>query len=206
MEAIWRRARPGRSETMYRCTPTLVGGGLRRDHHCCDDSSPESARPPGRSRAIAPRLDMAQRRYHLGIAVLGLAAAPGQAVLASGVMPILALPQSYESHAACVAALKEVYAEDLKQVLARTTDADGRTVERTLSTKGIERIDDNRTRYDALLWFHNGGLRIDLQQTETSHSFEHRIRTCDGAVMTMSGEVGYTLSTFDPIDAPPPQK
>lgn len=122
---------------------------------------------------------------------------------ASGQVPIFPVTENFKSHQACVAALEAAYAEDRKQVAPLTVDANGSRRQVELITKGMERIGSKSARYDAMIWYHNGGLRADLpeQQIETSHSYEHRIRQCDGRTMKTSGEQGYTLSTFDPVEA-----
>ena len=127
---------------------------------------------------------------------------------ASGQMPILALPIHFASHQACVAALEAAYAEDAKQVTPLTVAADGTRREVTVDSTGVERLGPQLARYDATIWYHNGGLRTDLPhpQIETSHSYEHPIRQCEGKTMKTSGNRGYTLSTFEPVAAPePPQ-
>lgn len=109
-----------------------------------------------------------------------------------------------KSHQACVAALEAAYAEDRKLVVSRTVEANGNTREVSLVTKGVERLGPKTARYDATIWYHNGALRTDLPepQIETSHSYKHQIRRCDGRTMQTTGDQGYTLSTFDPVDAP----
>lgn len=120
---------------------------------------------------------------------------------ASGQIQIFPMTQTYRSHQACLAALETAYAQDRKQVAPLTIDAEGRRQQVELFTKGVEKINARRARYDATLWFHSGWRRTDLPATpiETSHSYAHRIRECTGRVMKMSGEDGYTLSTFDPV-------
>lgn len=142
-------------------------------------------------------------RHALGMAMACAAVLfPPAPAHASGQMPILAVSVSFKSHQACVAALEEAYAEDRKQVIPLRVEADGDRREVSLTTKGVERIGPELALYDATVWYHNGGLRADLpeRQIETSHSYEHRIRRCDGNTMRTSGEQGYTLSTFDPVD------
>ncbi|MBR0781066.1 hypothetical protein [Bradyrhizobium iriomotense] len=123
---------------------------------------------------------------------------------AGGRLPISPVTKSFKSHRACVASLEATYAEDRRQIVPRAIDANGNTRETNLLTKGIERLGPKTARYDATIWYHNGGLRADLpgQQLETSHSYRHRIRQCEGRVMTTSGGDGYTLSTFDAADTP----
>ncbi len=120
---------------------------------------------------------------------------------ASGQLPVPPETRTFESHQACVAALDLAAAEDRQQVAPRTTDANGDTREVALETKGIERIDATTALYDSTLWFHNGKFRPELQQTETTHSYEHFLRRCDSEVMTITGDRGYTLATFDPPGA-----
>lgn len=121
---------------------------------------------------------------------------------ASGQVPIFPVTENFKSHQACVAALDAAYAEDRKQVAPLTVDANGSRRQVELTTKGVERIGSRRARYDATIWYHNGGLRADLPepQIEISHSYEHRIRQCDGRTIKTSGKQGYTLSTFDPVE------
>jgi len=121
---------------------------------------------------------------------------------ASGYIPLPPSTETFKSHSACLAALDDAYAEDRKQVVPRSVEANGDTREVGLDTKGVERAGRITARYEATVWYHNGGYRPDLQQTETSHSYEHRIRQCDGKTMKTTGDQGYTLSTFDPVDPP----
>lgn len=123
---------------------------------------------------------------------------------ASGQMPIMASQVAFKSHRACVKALDNAYAQDRGLVAPRKVEPDGRRSEVSLSTQGVERLGANHVRYDATLWFHYGSLRTDLpeQQIETSHTYEHRIRQCVGKTMKVTGEQGYTMSTFDPVEAP----
>ena len=138
------------------------------------------------------------------IIALGWAAAVCLPTLAhaSGQVPIFPVTESFKLYQDCVAALETAYAEDRKQVAPLTVDANGSRRQVELTTKGVERISSRSARYDATIWYHNGGLRADLseQQIETTHSYEHRIRQCDGRTMKTSGERGYTMSTFDPVE------
>ncbi|MDZ3832410.1 MAG: hypothetical protein U0S50_11390 [Sphingopyxis sp.] len=136
-----------------------------------------------------------------GIAMAGLSSF----ALASGSVPVMQPPQDFETHQACVAALEDLAADDRRQVAPLSIDADGNRREVTLSTKGIERTGETTARYDATLWYQHGRPRPDLQRIETSHSYAHRLRECSGATMTTTGRDGYTLGTFDPIDAPEPK-
>lgn len=142
------------------------------------------------------------RHVMVCITALGLSALAH----ASGQMPILAVPEHFASHQACVAALEAAYAEDARQVAPLTVAADGKRREVTMDSKGVERLGPQLARYDVTIWYHNGGLRTDLPepQIETSHSYEHPIRQCEGKTMKTSGNRGYTLSTFEPVTAPEP--
>lgn len=122
---------------------------------------------------------------------------------ASGQLPTLPSTESFKSHRACVAALEAAHAQDRRQVAPLTVDANGSRHQVELITKGVERIGSNSARYDATLWYHNGEPRPDMPKgtVETNHTYEHRIRQCDGRTMKTSGEQGYTLSTFDPVQA-----
>ncbi len=138
------------------------------------------------------------------------AAALGLSALAhaSGQMSILAVPVSFTSHRACVAALKAAYAEDARLVEPLTVAADGKRREVTVDSKGVERLGPQLARYEVTIWYHNGGLRTDLPQPqiETSHSYEHPIHQCEGKTMKTSGDRGFTLSTFEPVTvSEPPQ-
>lgn len=144
------------------------------------------------------------RRAAVCAAALGLSALAH----ASGQMSILSVPVRFASHQACVAALEAAYAEDARQVTPLTVAADGKRREVTVDSKGVERLDPQLARYEVTIWYHNGGLRTDLPQPqiETSHSYEHPIRQCEGKTLKTSGNRGYTLSTFEPVTAPePPQ-
>ncbi len=126
---------------------------------------------------------------------------PAEAI-SSGVFPLLPSSETFGSHVACVDALKAAYAADLGQVAAKAVSPAGDTREVSLDSKGVERLGDGKARYEATLWYHNGGFRLDLKQTETSHSYTHSIRICEGVTMTVSGDQGYTLSTFEPAAVP----
>lgn len=148
---------------------------------------------------------MEDTKRRLGMAMAcAVVLCPPAPAHASGQMPILGVSVSFKSHQACVAALEAAYAEDRKQVIPLRVEANGDRREVSLTTKGVERIGPELALYDATIWYHNGGLRIDLpaRQIETSHSYEHRVRRCDGNTMKTSGEQGYTLGTFDPVDTP----
>lgn len=147
----------------------------------------------------APRL--LEMALACAAAVVFFPPAPGSA---SGQMRIFTAPVSFKSHQACVAALEEAYAEDRRQAAPLNVEASGDRREVSLITKGVQRTGPRLAIYDATIWYHNGRLRIDLpqQQIETSHSYEHRVRRCDGNILKTSGEQGHTLSTFDPADKP----
>lgn len=125
---------------------------------------------------------------------------------ASGQLPLPPSTETFKSHQACLAAMEGAYADDRKQVVPRIVEANGDTREVSLDTKGIERLGRKTARYEATIWYANGRYRPDLRQTETSHSYRHQIRQCDGKAMKTTGDQGYTLSTFDPADPPVNQK
>lgn len=136
------------------------------------------------------------------VAVIGstMALSSPTMAVASGRAPILPVTERFKSQQACLHALEATYAQDRLQVAPLTIDANGATRRVELITKGVERGNPRRARYDATLWRHNGWPRPDLPASpvETRHSYEHRIRECAGKVMKTWGETGYTLSTFDP--------
>lgn len=113
-------------------------------------------------------------------------------------MPILPSSQALESHGACIAALERQYAEDRRAVVRKAIEADGATREVALQTSGIRRTGPDYARYEATFWHHHGRVHAELERIETSHSFESRISECKGAMLHVSGETGYTLSTFEP--------
>jgi hypothetical protein len=117
---------------------------------------------------------------------------------ASGRLPVPPSSQTLASHQACVDELERQYAEDQQRVVKKTVEADGASRETSLETAGIERTGTDNARYQATVWHHYGRVRTDLGQIETSHSFETLLRECDGATLHISGETGYTLSTFEP--------
>lgn len=123
---------------------------------------------------------------------------------ASGQLPLPPVTETFKSHQTCLAALEAAYAEDRKLVVSRTVEANGNTREVSLVTKGVERLGPKTARYDATIWYHNGALRTDLPapQIETNHSYRHELRRCDGRTMQTTGDQGYTLSAFDPVDKP----
>lgn len=139
------------------------------------------------------------RRAMVCAAALGLAAFAH----AGGRMPIHAGPERFISHRACVAALETAHVEDVKQASPLTISAGQERHEVTVDSNGVERIGPELARYEVMIWYHNGRLRADLPQPqiETSHSYEHPIRECDGSTMKTSGDRGYTLSTFEPVTA-----
>lgn len=139
------------------------------------------------------------RRSLLRMAVIGATALCIPAVAnASGRLPIPPTTQHFRSHQACIAALQEAYEADKKQILPLKRQANGDTREISLDTKGIERLGTKRARYEATIWFHNGRFDSKFQKTETSHTFEQRLRECRGKTLRVSGENGFTLSTLDP--------
>jgi hypothetical protein len=145
---------------------------------------------------------MDNRKFWLRLALAGagvLSTVPP--ALGSGQVTVPPTSQTYASPAACLAALEEAHAQDRGRVVARTVAANGDTREVVLVTTGVERTGADTARYEVTLWYHHGRLRPDLQQVETAHSYERRHHRCDGAVMTTTGENGFTLSTFDPPEA-----
>ncbi|BBU63832.1 hypothetical protein MSC49_37670 (plasmid) [Methylosinus sp. C49] len=117
---------------------------------------------------------------------------------ASGRLPVPPSSQALASHRACVEELERQYAEDKRSIVERTIAADGSSRETSLETSGIERTGTDSVHYQATIWHHHGRVRADLGQIETSHSFDTRLRECRGATLHISGETGYTLSTFEP--------
>ena len=117
---------------------------------------------------------------------------------ASGHLPVPPSTEQFKSHQACLAALQGTYAEDKKQIRAKTREANGDIREVALDTKGIESLGPRHARYEATLWYHNGRFDSELQKTETSHTYERLLSECTDKTLQTSGENGYTLSTFDP--------
>lgn len=117
---------------------------------------------------------------------------------ASGRLPVPPSSQALASHRACVEALERQYAEDKRRIVEKIVDADGSSQETSLETSGIEREGTDNVIYQATVWYHHGRVRTDLGQIEMSHSFETRLWECKGATLHISGETGYTLSTFEP--------
>lgn len=113
-------------------------------------------------------------------------------------MPILPSSQAFESHDACFATLERQYVEDKRNVVKKTVETDGSTREASLETSAIERTGPEEARYQATVWYHHGRVRADVGQIETSHSFETRLWECKGATLHVSGEKGFTSSTFEP--------
>ncbi|WP_157198917.1 MULTISPECIES: hypothetical protein [unclassified Methylosinus] len=130
----------------------------------------------------------------LGLAI-SLASWPADA---SGRLPVPPSSQMFASHRACVSEIERQYADDQRRIAEKTVEADGSSRETSLETSGIERTGTNDVRYQATIWYHHGRVRTDLGKIETSHSFETRLQECKGAMLHMSGETGYTLSTFEP--------
>lgn len=120
-------------------------------------------------------------------------------VMASGTLPVLPVTETLPDFAACLARLHGYAREDQAQVMARQTDATGLIRQVALETAGVVSTGATRARYDSTLWFHAGRPDAALQQVETSHSYQTRSRSCDGATLTTQGRDGYTLSTFDPL-------
>lgn len=117
---------------------------------------------------------------------------------ASGRLPIPASTQRFASSQACLAALEGFHEQDQRQIAPKKRAPNGDTREVDLDTKGIEHLGPDHARYEATIWYHSGRFRADFQQTETSHTFERRLRECDGKTLHISGENGFTMSTLDP--------
>ncbi|TPM37207.1 hypothetical protein [Mesorhizobium sp. B2-3-4] len=117
---------------------------------------------------------------------------------ASGHVPVPSSSQEFTSHEACRAMLQEAYDADRKQIAPMKRASNGDTHEVALETKGVESIGPQRARYEATVWFDNGRFDNKLQATETSHTFERHLRECWGKTLRVSGENGFTMSTWDP--------
>ena len=96
--------------------------------------------------------------------------AVSDSVMASGTLPVLPVTETLPDFAACLARLE-----------------------------GVVKIGPQAARYEATLWFHAGRADPARKQVETSHTFETRLHTCTGGLLTTEGTDGYTLSTFDPL-------
>ncbi|KGD89161.1 MULTISPECIES: hypothetical protein [Rhizobium/Agrobacterium group] len=143
---------------------------------------------------------MPNPEFQTGIAAFCVAALCLSTIAhASGQLPMPPTTEEFKSHGACVAALHALHKEDQKQVRPKSAKADGRTSEVELITGGIRRIGQGTARYDATIWYHHGSIRDDVEQRETSHSYAHRLRECEGRTMRVTGQDGYTLSTFEPL-------
>ncbi|WP_173009364.1 hypothetical protein [Methylobacterium sp. P1-11] len=132
------------------------------------------------------------------VGVVGVVAVSPMAAFASGQLPAQTMVEVLASDTACLDTLRALAAEDRRQVAPKSAMADGMIREVSLDTSGVERTGPASARYDATLWWHNGTPRTDRPQVETSHSYSHRIRECDGRVLRTTGEDGYTSSTFAP--------
>ncbi|NTG51689.1 hypothetical protein G6M04_30285 [Agrobacterium rhizogenes] len=115
---------------------------------------------------------------------------------ASGRLPIPPVFEEFKSHSACIAALEAYFKEDQKQVRPKSA---GNLPGVELITEGVNRIGRDQARYGARMWRHHVRIHEDLRQTETSHSYEYRLRVCEGKTMQITGEDGYTSSTFEPL-------
>jgi hypothetical protein len=131
--------------------------------------------------------------------VVALAVGHASLAVASGSQPILVLPQTFDSHEACVASL----AAELARARAVATGGwmergDGH-IARQLVTNGVERLDANRARYASEAWVHSA-RRVSFERTqatfEIAHTFEIQVAMCAGQVKTVEGRRGFTLSTF----------
>lgn len=146
------------------------------------------------------------RKAAFSIFMIGgaLVTLPTSAV-ASGRSPITPHSIDFASHRECLARLEMELAQDRDKLLPKQTAPNGDTREIGLETKGIVRLNRRTARYESTVWYAHGRFREDLGQVEVSHSFEMRIRTCEGPRMRIEGENGYTLSTFEPAAEPPQQ-
>jgi hypothetical protein len=118
---------------------------------------------------------------------------------ASGRLPIPPASEEFTSHAACIAALEAHYREDQKQATQKSAGVGGKMPEVELTTDGVTRLAEDNARYGATIWHHHLRIRDDLQQTETGHNYEYRLRECEGKIMRITGEDDYTSSTFEPL-------
>lgn len=124
-----------------------------------------------------------------------LTAAP---VMASGRISLPPVTQTFSSHAACVAEMERLAAGDARQVSPRVmTDETLREV--TLETGGMARLGPETLRYEATIWYHNGVFIRESARFEISHTFERVVRECAGSTLGITGEKGFTLSTFEPM-------
>lgn len=130
----------------------------------------------------------------IAVSILGAATT----ATASGRMAMPPITMVLASPAACVAEIERLAAEDRRAAAAKTTAPDGATREVVLQTEGMRKSPPDRVHYEATLWFHHGRMRADLGQMEVSHSFETTIRDCVGSTLTIRGERGYGLATFEP--------
>lgn len=135
-----------------------------------------------------------------GIVFCGMISILGAATTATagGRMAMPPLTTVFPSPAACAAEIERLAAEDRRAVAAKTTAPDGATREVALQTEGVQKSPPDRLHYEATLWFHHGRMRADLGRVEISHSFETTIRDCEGSTLTIRGERGFTLATFEP--------
>lgn len=135
-----------------------------------------------------------------GIVFCGMISIFGAATTATagGRMTMPPVTTVLASPAACAAEIERLAAEDRRAVAARTTAPDGATHEVALQTEGVRKSAPDRLHYEATLWFHHGRMRAELGRVEISHSFETTIRDCDGNTLTIRGERGFTLATFEP--------
>lgn len=153
---------------------------------------------------------LSARSLCLTIALIGAPA------LASG---YLSLPDQHErlsGFAACIARLEAAAQEDRGAAEPMTIDAEGIThsVEVESRTNGILREGRHRARYHGRVWTAHGRIaQHDPGQREVTHSWQERELRCDGRNLTISSASGFTLSTFEPVNAadappalpPPPQ-
>lgn len=119
--------------------------------------------------------------------------------LAGGRLQTPLTAKTFASPAACAAELESLIAQDSKAIFPKQVMPDGTTREVNLKTEGMQKLAGDRLRYEAMLWFHHGKPRPDLNQIEISHSFEKVIRECEGTVLMIHGEKGFTLATFEPL-------
>lgn len=141
---------------------------------------------------------MAGQRGKCRGAVTLLALLTAVPVMASGRIALPPVSQTFPSHAACVAEMERLAAGDARQASPRVTTA-GTLREVTLETRGMARRGPETLRYEATIWYHNGVFLRESARFEISHSFERVVRECAGSTLGITGEKGFTLSTFEPM-------
>jgi hypothetical protein len=123
-----------------------------------------------------------------------LASAPA---LASGSAPIVPATQTFASPAACRAELERLLADERGRTTnGRVQTAPGETREVQLVTDGVQ-ASAGAVRYDSALWFHHGRRDAVANRLRLSHTYERRQRICEGAVLIITGDNGFTSQTFE---------